>query len=163
MRVTFGRWAGPAAAGAALAVLLFAGYLGGREALRLHDPAGWLAAPPTGDLLAVGAAGALAAALGVGLTRGYYRRLLRQLGERVVTLQNNPAPHALHPLADRWRASAELAPLINRLEVLAGCYRKALADLVGTDVAGRCLREPDGGGSREVERRLEHDVEVLGR
>lgn len=79
----------------------------------------------------------LAALLGFVIGRAvcrYYRLLLASLSEQVALVQQHPAAHRVQALP------AELGPLQQPLEALAGSYRQALAELVEAQQALTVLR-----------------------
>jgi PAS domain S-box-containing protein len=133
---------------ACLAAALFAGYLSVRpDVLRGAAAVGLpleAAAAASLDLILVVALLGLALGGGVALAATRRRRrLLRYLTQRVAATRLNPAPNALHGL-DEAGPPSELLPLLAELKTLAGCYRRALADLLHTRETLAALRTAPG-------------------
>jgi PAS domain S-box-containing protein len=133
----FWRSAGPGLTGMALVSGLLAGHL-------------WLLGDarslPHVLVLTFGAgaaAGLVVQALAWALRRSQ-ERLLKQIVERLVALRENPSPHVLHPLAGP--GNDELAPVTAQLDLLADCYRRALAEVVRAHETLEELQTAQGRG-----------------
>src|SRR5262249_43805496 len=121
-------------AGAALAIALAGGYALFRANLQPWAERGsWVQQAQgltTLDwillIVASAVAGAVLAAL---IFRARLRTLLRRLRDYAAGLRKNPSPHALHTLKVLLEGS-EGRSVLAELEELAGCYRKALAEVV---------------------------------
>ncbi len=140
MRSKWWRTAGPVLAGAAVALVLFAGWLVVRRDLA---PAHLLVAVAAGA-----AAGGLVAVWG----RREHHRLLRELAGRLAALREAPTTLPLQPLAERGLDPSELAPVVQQAELLVGSYRQALTDLAEArarlEDAEAARRRANGEGDR---------------
>jgi PAS domain S-box-containing protein len=145
MKVRILRVAVSALLGAAVAMLLYIGFLGVRFLLR-HGTA-WAKDEPLLDLIEetviVGAAGALVAALSTTFARRYYQHAFAKLAGHVAELQQNPAPHAV-AVKGVLASSPELKGVCNELDRLVACYRQALADVVRIQEKLDLLETPNG-------------------
>ena len=132
MKVRILRAAVPALVGAAVAMLLYVGFLGIR--FQLRDDTAWAKHEPFLDLLeetiVVTLIGALTASLSMTCARRYYQYTFAQLATHVADLRQNPAPHAREVKGGLLANSPELTTVFAELERLVGCYRQALADVV---------------------------------
>jgi PAS domain S-box-containing protein len=130
--------------GIVVAVVLAAGLFALHAELRPPPPE---PAPPDARLRHRAESAAVAAALAgltalvaVRLTRGHYRRGLRDLGERVTAARDASSPLPLPP-PDARPAAADWAPVREQVEALAGAYREALGEVVRLHEATDRLRE----------------------
>jgi PAS domain S-box-containing protein len=130
MRSKWWRTVAPALAGAAVALVLFAVWLGARGE--------W--APE--QLLVAAAVGGAAGGLVGWWARRERRGLLRELEEQIGALREAPSSPAMQ---DRGAAPPELAAVAEQVERLVGCYRQSLADLA--EARGR-LEDADAARRR---------------